>query len=96
MADKKVTAADVADLLAKGKIAEATAAAKELAAANPAVTAAADAPKEPPPPRPLNAILLDVVKSIHSLLGNSPALVPLVHELEENVSPPEKEAKPAQ
>jgi hypothetical protein len=89
MAETKVTAATIADLLAQGKIAEALAAAKELAAADPAVTAAADAPKEPPPPRELNAIVLDLFKGVHSLLGNSPALVPLIHELEENVAPPE-------
>lgn len=54
------------------------------------------APEAPPPPRKPEEVILDLFKGIHALLGNSPALVPLVNELDALVNPPEAaaDAKP--
>jgi hypothetical protein len=52
---------------------------------------AAAEPAAPPKPRTPDAIIVDLFKGIHSLLGNSPALVPLIAELEETLTPPETE-----
>lgn len=39
-------------------------------------------------PRKPEEVILDLFKGIHSLLGNSPALVPLIAELSELLQPP--------
>ena len=46
-------------------------------------------PAEPPPPREPNEIIYDLLKGIHALLGNSPALTPLMNELAESLVKPE-------
>jgi polyhydroxyalkanoate synthesis regulator phasin len=55
---------------------------------------AAAEPEKPKEPRTVNEVLLDFAKAVHSLLGNSPALVPLIGELEDLVTPIETEDPP--
>jgi hypothetical protein len=55
---------------------------------------AAAEPEKPKEPRTINEVLLDFAKAVHSLLGNSPALVPLIAELEETLTPAEPEDPP--
>ena len=45
------------------------------------------APAPPPPPRAPEAIVLDLFKGVHSLLGNNPSLQPLITELEAVLKP---------
>jgi len=71
------------DLIRAGKTAEADA----LLAKSANVPNAADAGK-PKEPREVNAIVLDLFTGIHGLLGNNPAIVPLLNELKEAVEPP--------
>jgi len=52
-------------------------------------------PVKPPEPRAPQIIILDIFRAIHQLLGNSPALVPLINEFEEGVKPPAAEEQPA-
>lgn len=47
-------------------------------------------PAEPPPPREPNEIIYDLFKGVHALLGNSPALTPLMNELAETLVKPEE------
>jgi len=66
-----------------------------LAGAKKAADEAAAKPAVQAEPRTLNEVLLDFAKSVHSLLGNSPALVPIINELEQLVTEPKAEEKPA-
>ncbi len=62
----------------------------KAAAAEPAKPAA------PEKPRTVQEVTSDIFKAIHSLLGNSPALTPLINEYNELVAPPETEEPPAE
>ena len=83
------------NLLNQGKAAEA---AKFLAdIAGPGTTGELNnaKPPEPVPPRKPEEVILDLFKGVHQLLGNSPALVPLINELTEVLKPAEVEEAPA-
>lgn len=51
-------------------------------------------PAAPEKPRTVQEVTSDIFKAIHSLLGNSPALTPLINEYNELVKPPEAEELP--
>jgi len=79
------------NLLNKGDLAGAAAI---LNAKVPAGAKPGDPPAPPPPPpepRDPKYVIMDLFRSIHQLLGNSPAMVALINELDELVNPPEKE-----
>jgi hypothetical protein len=57
--------------------------------------AAAAKTEQPAGPRTPAAVILDLFKGVHSLLGNSPALVPLINELQQLLELPPTEAPPA-
>jgi hypothetical protein len=83
MADTKPGAYDaILKLLREGKVQEADELAQKLKAAETAAAVAAGAPAEPAQPRTPEEVLLDLFKCIHGLLGTSPAMVPLIAELE--------------
>lgn len=46
-------------------------------------------------PRTVVAVELDIFKAVHALLGNSPALVPLINEFEELITQPAAAEEPA-
>ncbi len=48
-------------------------------------------PAAPEKPRTVQEVTSDIFKAIHSLLGNSPALTPLINEYNELVTPKEEE-----
>ena len=73
--------------IGKGDVAAARAALAEKGSDEDAVTASADKPIEPALPRTQEEVLLDLVTGIHRLLGNSPALTPLVNEFHDLVKP---------
>lgn len=77
--------ARVSALLKEGKVQEAA----DLQDSLTKVTAAAEAaaagkPLEPPPARPLDEILRDILGQIAHDLGNRPALELLLHEYDES------------
>ena len=51
-------------------------------------------PAAPEKPRTVQEVTLDIFKGIHSLLGNSPALTPLIAELAELLEPEAPAAEP--
>jgi hypothetical protein len=51
-------------------------------------------PEPPPPPRTPQEVMTDLFVAIHQLLGNTPALTPLVNELKEVTAPPAAEEAP--
>ena len=64
---------------------------------NGAIEAASKEPPKPvapEKPRTVQEVTSDIFKAIHSLLGNSPALTPLINEYNELVKPPEAEELP--
>jgi hypothetical protein len=85
MAVSKSQREAINQLISEGKIAEAQALIASLPGAVTAEGGAAAPPAAPPPPRKLEEILLDLFKATHSLLGNSPAMVAPMNELEQHV-----------
>ena len=76
------------NLLNKGDLDGAAKLMRSIAGPEKAGDGAEAEPAKPPEPRKPEAIMIDLFKGIHQLLGNSPALVPLIHELEEVLTPP--------
>lgn len=79
------------DAIGKGDVAGARAALAERGSDEAAVTTSADKPTEPEAPRTPQEVMLDLFTGIHRLLGNSPALTPLVNEFHDLVKPPTAE-----
>lgn len=79
------------DAIGKGDVAAARATLAEKGSDEAAVATSADTPAEPALPRTQEEVLLDLVTGIHRLLGNSPALTPLVNEFHDLVKPPSTE-----
>lgn len=82
------------DLIGKGDVAAVRTALAEKGSDEPAVATSATEPAAPPEKRKPEEILLDLIVGIHRLLGNSPALTPLVNEFAEQVRPKEPEGGP--
>ncbi len=80
-------------LLAKGDVDGASAI---LEGVKKAAAEQAAKPAAPEKPRTVQEVTSDIFKAIHSLLGNSPALTPLINEYNELVAPPETEEPPAE
>jgi hypothetical protein len=69
-------------LLLEGKVQEADDLIKKaLATPDPSEPAAAET-AEPAQPRKPEEVIVDLFKAVHNLLGNSPAVTPLINELE--------------
>jgi hypothetical protein len=85
MAVSKSQREAINQLIADGKIAEAQQLIASLPGAMTAEGGAVTPPAAPPPPRKLEEILLDLFKATHSLLGNSPAMLAPMNELEQHV-----------
>ncbi len=83
------------NLLNAGKVAEAAALLAGVADPAAIKRAEAEAAAPPAPPRAPNEVILDLFKGVHQLLGNSPALVPLINELAEVLAPAAAEEQPA-
>ena len=96
MAISKSQREAINQLIADGKIAEAQALIAGLPGAVTAEGGAVPVSAPPPPPRKLEEILLDLFKATHSLLGNSPAMLAPMNELEQHVKglPIDEAAKP--
>lgn len=76
------------NLLAKGELAEAQRFLEGIAGNQPAGAAESKDPPPPPEPRKPEAVILDIVKGVYSLLGSNPLLTDLVKEFEAIVTPP--------
>ena len=76
--------AKVRELLAKGDVAGAQAALAEKPSDAPVEDSK---PAEPPAPRTRDEIILDILTALSNILGNHPAIAPLMAELKEAVTP---------
>jgi hypothetical protein len=74
------------DLIHKGDVAGARAALDEPASDLPKGATAAAAVAPAPVKRPVPVVMLDLFKGIHNLLGNNPAILPLINELTELIA----------
>ncbi len=70
-------------LLRAGKTQEADDLLSKLRTVEAQAAAARGEPPEPAQPRKPEEVILDTFKAIHNLLGTSPALTALMHELED-------------
>lgn len=86
MATSHEILAKARDLIHKGDVAGARTALDEVATDAPAKAAAAAEAAKPPVKRSIPVVTLDLFKGVHNLLGNNPAIVPLINELAELVA----------
>jgi hypothetical protein len=82
--------AKVKDLMAKGDIEGARLALAETASDLPPEPAK---PAEPPKPRDPAMIVVDILTAFNNILGNHPAVAPLMAELKDVVTQPETKLK---
>ena len=82
-------------LLKAGKTTEADQMITRLDQAAKAAAGAGAEPPEPAQPRKPEEVIVDIFTAIHSILGTSPALVPLIAELKDVLKPAAPAAKPS-